>query len=151
MDNFFKKMARFSLKHPFWGNYNAYMWVVLVVTIVVLIVCKYSTDFSSWNTRETAYFVTVVGTIFTILFFSALFLPLFINDVKRDLPEVVIHNVDDIWRDNPQLRPIIGRLIRIAGENDDANLLRKWIFFFKQKEEAEERMASFEMQFLSKG
>ena len=151
MDNFFKKMARFSIKHPFWGNFEAYYWRVIALAIVTSIVCKYSIDFSTWSMRENTIFVATVVIVFAILFTTALFLPLLVNGVKRNLPEVVIPNVDDIWRDNPQFRPIIGRLIRIAGEDDDADLLRRWILFFNQKKGAEAEMESFEMQFLSKG
>jgi hypothetical protein len=151
MDNFLKKLARFSIKHPFWGNFEAYYWRIIVLTIVASIVCKYSIDFSTWSMRENTIFVATVVIIFAIFFTTALFLPLLVNGVKKNLPEVVIPNVDDIFYNNPQHRPIIGRLIRIAGDDDDANLLRQWIFFFNQKKEAEEKMASFEMQFLSKG
>jgi len=150
MNNFLKKLARFSLKHSFWGKFENYKWVVAVLDVAIIACLGHFVDYSSWSTHDFSHFVGIVVTIAIVLFIATLFLPLLVNIEKQDLPELVIPQVQEIRRLHLQYGPIIDRLIRIAYNDDDANLLRRWIDFFNTKKWAEEKMASFEMQFLSK-
>ena len=151
MDNFLKKLARFSLRHPYAGRIEVYPWIIVIICVATLLATKKMIDFSSWSFNSTYIYVVCVLGFLVVSFVFLMFLTTFIDNMKSRLPEVVTPQAHEIWYDNPQYRRIIDRLIRIATNDDDANLLRQWISFFGQKKSAEERMASFEMQFLSKG